>query len=161
MRDAQDYLAQVCALAAPPLRTLSAARGAGTSSLDRFKALLEAAAPDRFEVFSTNDATAELYLSACALPRYTVNPNSNINPDPDPDPDPDPLPLTLPLTCPAACGSLRPHHALVRRAAASAALIRFKESRPQARANGPVRSSSKVSSKDVEQQGARARAKYM
>ena len=49
VRNAQDFLAQVCALAAPPLRTLGAARSAGTTSLDRFKALLEAAAPDRFE----------------------------------------------------------------------------------------------------------------
>ena len=49
MRNAQDFLAQVCALAAPPMRTLGAARSAGTTSLDRFKALLEAAAPDRFE----------------------------------------------------------------------------------------------------------------
>ena len=70
VRDAQDYLAQVCALAAPPLLVLSAARSAGTSSLSRFKGLLEAAAPEgrRFEVFGTNEATAELYLSACALP---------------------------------------------------------------------------------------------
>ena len=63
-----DYLTQVCTLAAPPLRVLSAARSSGTTSLDRFKALLEAAAPERFEVFATNQATAELYLSACALP---------------------------------------------------------------------------------------------
>ena len=41
VRDAQDYLTQVCTLAAPPLRVLSAARSAGTTSLDRFKALLE------------------------------------------------------------------------------------------------------------------------
>ena len=41
VRDAQDYLTQICTLAAPPLRVLSAARSAGTTSLDRFKALLE------------------------------------------------------------------------------------------------------------------------
>lgn len=47
VRGAEDYFTQTCALAAPPLQVLSAARSAGTTSLNRFKVLLEAAAPDR------------------------------------------------------------------------------------------------------------------
>ena len=63
-RDADSYFAQVCALAAPPLGILSAARRAGTSELSQFQLALEHAG---FQVFGTmTDGSSQLLLSACA-----------------------------------------------------------------------------------------------
>ena len=118
VRDAQDYLTQVCTLAAPPLRVLSAARSAGTTSLDRFKALLEV------------NLTLALTL-ALALTRT----RTRTNPEPRtltcsrrrPPSASKSSPRTRPpqssiyrhARCPAACGYSRPPPASAPRAAAS------------------------------------------
>ena len=67
VESADDYFAQLCLLAESPVAVLRAARAAGTVSLDGFAAALKRS--DRaIEIFSTNEVTMELYLSACRDP---------------------------------------------------------------------------------------------